>query len=77
MGSGQSWVGQGGAEVGMGGCGDVAMAGLAGWGRYTWTHLSLVCLYTQALDLSVPLMEVGETAMVTADSKYCYGSQGR
>lgn len=53
------------------------MAGLAGWGRYTWTHLSLVCLYTQALDLSVPLMEVGETAMVTADSKYCYGSQGR
>lgn len=31
----------------------------------------------QALDLSVPLMDVGETAMVTADSKYCYGSQGR
>lgn len=32
---------------------------------------------SQALDLSVPLMEVGETAMVTADSKYCYGPQGR
>lgn len=31
----------------------------------------------QALDLSVPLMHVGETAMVTADSKYCYGPQGR
>ena len=31
----------------------------------------------QALDLSVPLMDVGETAMVTADSKYCYGPQGR
>lgn len=33
--------------------------------------------HTQALDLSVPLMDVGETAMVTADSKYCYGPQGR
>ncbi|XP_033709866.1 peptidyl-prolyl cis-trans isomerase FKBP8 isoform X3 [Tursiops truncatus] len=32
---------------------------------------------TRALDLSVPLMDVGETAMVTADSKYCYGPQGR
>lgn len=32
---------------------------------------------SQALDLSVPLMDVGETAMVTADSKYCYGPQGR
>ncbi|XP_033709865.1 peptidyl-prolyl cis-trans isomerase FKBP8 isoform X2 [Tursiops truncatus] len=31
---------------------------------------------TRALDLSVPLMDVGETAMVTADSKYCYGPQG-
>lgn len=61
----------------MEGCGDVAMAGLAGWGHCTWTHLSLMCLHTQALDLSVPLMEVGETAMVTADSKYCYGPQGR
>nr|XP_005906928.1 PREDICTED: peptidyl-prolyl cis-trans isomerase FKBP8 [Bos mutus] len=30
----------------------------------------------RALDLSVPLMDVGETAMVTADSKYCYGPQG-
>ncbi|ELK19193.1 FK506-binding protein 8 [Pteropus alecto] len=34
------------------------------------------CDVIQALDLSVPLMEVGETAMVTADSKYCYGPQG-
>ncbi|KAJ1060336.1 hypothetical protein K5549_012931 [Capra hircus] len=25
---------------------------------------------------AVPLMDVGETAMVTADSKYCYGPQG-
>ncbi|KAM7327687.1 hypothetical protein ACRRTK_014054 [Alexandromys fortis] len=30
------------------------------------------CDVIQALDLSVPLMDVGETAMVTADSKYCY-----
>ncbi|XP_032774370.1 peptidyl-prolyl cis-trans isomerase FKBP8 isoform X6 [Rattus norvegicus] len=35
------------------------------------------CDVIQALDLSVPLMHVGETAMVTADSKYCYGPQGR
>ncbi|XP_076978228.1 peptidyl-prolyl cis-trans isomerase FKBP8 [Tamandua tetradactyla] len=35
------------------------------------------CDVIQALDLSVPLMDVGETAMVTADPKYCYGSQGR
>ncbi|KAK2087751.1 Peptidyl-prolyl cis-trans isomerase fkbp8 [Saguinus oedipus] len=35
------------------------------------------CDVIQALDLSVPLMDVGETAMVTADSKYCYGPQGR
>lgn len=34
------------------------------------------CDVIQALDLSVPLMHVGETAMVTADSKYCYGTQG-
>jgi hypothetical protein len=34
------------------------------------------CDVIQALDLSVPLMDVGETAMVTADSKYCYGPQG-
>ncbi|MBZ3869106.1 Peptidyl-prolyl cis-trans isomerase FKBP8 [Sciurus carolinensis] len=34
------------------------------------------CKVIQALDLSVPLMEVGEMAMVTADSKYCYSPQG-
>lgn len=34
------------------------------------------CDVIQALDLSIPLMDVGETAMVTADSKYCYGPQG-
>ncbi|KFO22602.1 Peptidyl-prolyl cis-trans isomerase FKBP8 [Fukomys damarensis] len=34
------------------------------------------CDVIQALDLSVPLMDVGETAMVTADAKYCYGPQG-
>lgn len=53
------------------------MAGWAGGGRCTWIHLTLMTPYTQALDLSVPLMDVGETAMVTADSKYCYGPQGR
>ncbi|MBZ3891056.1 Peptidyl-prolyl cis-trans isomerase FKBP8 [Sciurus carolinensis] len=34
------------------------------------------CKVIQALDLSVPLMNVGEMAVVTADSKYCYGPQG-
>lgn len=34
------------------------------------------CDVIQALDLSIPLMDVGESAMVTADSKYCYGPQG-
>lgn len=34
------------------------------------------CDLIQALDLSVPLMDVGESAMVTADSKYCYGQHG-
>lgn len=49
-------------------------------GRWVAHHraCALVTLAVlQALDLSVPLMDVGETAMVTADSKYCYGPQGR
>ena len=31
----------------------------------------------QALDLSVNLMQKGETSMVTSDAKYCYGETGR
>ncbi|MBZ3874425.1 Peptidyl-prolyl cis-trans isomerase FKBP8 [Sciurus carolinensis] len=34
------------------------------------------CEVIQALDLSVPLMYMGEMAIITADSKYCYGPQG-
>ncbi|XP_027708948.1 peptidyl-prolyl cis-trans isomerase FKBP8 [Vombatus ursinus] len=35
------------------------------------------CDFLQALDLSVQLMNVGETALIIADAKYCYGSHGR
>ncbi|XP_051828283.1 peptidyl-prolyl cis-trans isomerase FKBP8 [Antechinus flavipes] len=35
------------------------------------------CDFLQALDLSVQLMNVGETALIIADAKYCYGSCGR
>ncbi|XP_074060842.1 peptidyl-prolyl cis-trans isomerase FKBP8 [Macrotis lagotis] len=35
------------------------------------------CDFLQALDLSVQLMNVGETALIIADGKYCYGSHGR
>lgn len=38
------------------------------------SYIAYIC---KRIDLSVPLMDVGETAMVTADSKYCYGPQGR
>ncbi|XP_072261141.1 peptidyl-prolyl cis-trans isomerase FKBP8 isoform X2 [Pyxicephalus adspersus] len=31
----------------------------------------------QSMDLCVQLMELGETALVEADAKYCYGKQGR
>lgn len=31
----------------------------------------------QALDLTVQLMEMGETALIHADAKYAYGAQGR
>ncbi|NXA42721.1 FKBP8 isomerase, partial [Eudromia elegans] len=31
----------------------------------------------QALDLCVQLLEIGETASIVSDAKYCYGSQGR
>ncbi|XP_053321691.1 peptidyl-prolyl cis-trans isomerase FKBP8 [Spea bombifrons] len=31
----------------------------------------------QALDLCVQLMELGETALVESDAKYCYGMEGR
>ncbi|XP_074834291.1 peptidyl-prolyl cis-trans isomerase FKBP8 [Carettochelys insculpta] len=31
----------------------------------------------QALDLCVQLMEMGETALIMSDAKYCYGPQGR
>lgn len=73
------WRGGGGGWQGLG-------LGAGRWGGgqskhgIATLHLSLpdpLPLHTQALDLSVPLMDVGETAMVTADSKYCYGPQGR
>ncbi|XP_060086542.1 peptidyl-prolyl cis-trans isomerase FKBP8-like, partial [Heteronotia binoei] len=35
------------------------------------------CDVIQALDLCVQLMEVGETALIQSDPKYCHGSQGR
>ncbi|XP_044528245.1 peptidyl-prolyl cis-trans isomerase FKBP8 [Gracilinanus agilis] len=35
------------------------------------------CDFLQALDLSVQLMNVGETALIIADAKYCFGSHGR
>uniref|UniRef100_A0A8C8RVG3 peptidylprolyl isomerase n=1 Tax=Pelusios castaneus TaxID=367368 RepID=A0A8C8RVG3_9SAUR len=31
----------------------------------------------QALDLCVQLLEMGETALIVSDAKYCYGPQGR
>ncbi|KAM4707951.1 peptidyl-prolyl cis-trans isomerase FKBP8 [Discoglossus pictus] len=31
----------------------------------------------QALDLCVQLMEMGETALIASDAKYCYGKEGR
>lgn len=31
----------------------------------------------QSMDLCVQLMELGETALIVADAKYCYGKQGR
>ncbi|XP_018412986.1 PREDICTED: peptidyl-prolyl cis-trans isomerase FKBP8 [Nanorana parkeri] len=31
----------------------------------------------QSMDLCVQLMELGETALIEADAKYCYGKQGR
>nr|XP_060641136.1 peptidyl-prolyl cis-trans isomerase FKBP8 [Anolis sagrei ordinatus]XP_060641137.1 peptidyl-prolyl cis-trans isomerase FKBP8 [Anolis sagrei ordinatus] len=35
------------------------------------------CDVMQALDLCVQLMEMGETALILSDAKYCYGPQGR
>ncbi|XP_046789770.1 peptidyl-prolyl cis-trans isomerase FKBP8 isoform X3 [Gallus gallus] len=35
------------------------------------------CDVLQALDLCVQLMEMGETALIMSDAKYCYGAQGR
>ncbi|XP_015266773.1 PREDICTED: peptidyl-prolyl cis-trans isomerase FKBP8 [Gekko japonicus] len=35
------------------------------------------CDVIQALDLCVQLMEMGETALIQSDPKYCHGSQGR
>ncbi|XP_020669929.3 peptidyl-prolyl cis-trans isomerase FKBP8 [Pogona vitticeps] len=35
------------------------------------------CDIIHALDLCVQLMEMGETAMILSDAKYCYGPQGR
>nr|XP_009675861.1 PREDICTED: peptidyl-prolyl cis-trans isomerase FKBP8 [Struthio camelus australis]XP_009675869.1 PREDICTED: peptidyl-prolyl cis-trans isomerase FKBP8 [Struthio camelus australis] len=35
------------------------------------------CDVLQALDLCVQLLEMGETALIMSDAKYCYGPQGR
>uniref|UniRef100_A0A8C3BLU9 peptidylprolyl isomerase n=1 Tax=Cairina moschata TaxID=8855 RepID=A0A8C3BLU9_CAIMO len=35
------------------------------------------CDVLQALDLCVQLLELGETALIVSDAKYCYGSHGR
>ncbi|XP_019341692.2 peptidyl-prolyl cis-trans isomerase FKBP8 isoform X2 [Alligator mississippiensis] len=35
------------------------------------------CDVLQALDLCTQLLEMGETALITSDAKYCYGPQGR
>ncbi|KFV08597.1 Peptidyl-prolyl cis-trans isomerase FKBP8, partial [Pterocles gutturalis] len=35
------------------------------------------CDVLQALDLCVQLLELGETALIVSDAKYCYGAQGR
>ncbi|XP_056368640.1 peptidyl-prolyl cis-trans isomerase FKBP8 isoform X1 [Oenanthe melanoleuca] len=35
------------------------------------------CDVLQALDLCVQLLEMGETALIVSDAKYCYGAQGR
>ncbi|KAL7992946.1 hypothetical protein Chor_017202 [Crotalus horridus] len=35
------------------------------------------CDIIQALDLCVQLMDMGETALITSDGKYCFGPQGR
>lgn len=67
---------RGGAGVSCGGV--LVVGGCAGSAVLLLGPLHQFCPPpSQALDLSVPLMDVGETAMVTADSKYCYGPQGR
>ncbi|XP_053855432.1 peptidyl-prolyl cis-trans isomerase FKBP8 [Vidua macroura] len=35
------------------------------------------CDVLQALDLCVQLLEMGETALIVSEAKYCYGAQGR
>lgn len=35
------------------------------------------CCSLQALDLCVQLLEMGETALIMSEAKYCYGAQGR
>ncbi|NXH40823.1 FKBP8 isomerase, partial [Dicaeum eximium] len=35
------------------------------------------CDVLQALDLCVQLLEMGETALIMSEAKYCYGAQGR
>ncbi|CAI5798788.1 peptidyl-prolyl cis-trans isomerase FKBP8 [Podarcis lilfordi] len=35
------------------------------------------CDVIQALDLCIQLMEMGETALIISDAKYCFGRQGR
>lgn len=64
----------------LGDCDVIQVRTERGWVWGAWGRAALLTSSApppQALDLSVPLMDVGETAMVTADSKYCYGPQGR
>lgn len=44
------------------------------------SHFSKFCFNMfpiQALDLTVQLMEMGETALIHTEAKYAYGAQGR
>lgn len=46
-----------------------------GWSWIIFTVM--LCCSLQALDLCVQLLEMGETALIVSDAKYCYGAQGR
>lgn len=49
-----------------------------GWNWMIFTVLFVIPRRSlQALDLCVQLLEMGETALIVSDAKYCYGAQGR